>query len=248
MRSIILFVLLLTLGCSTKKNIIYLNDDTDYNLNFDYVDHIIQKDDILKITVSNNAMLNEIKIYDEKVNQVSSKDILKLYSYTVNNEGYIDYPTIGKIKLSGLTIYDAQDLIYKLLLEKGQLTNHSILISLLNFNFTILGEVNKPGYYEHVGNNLSIMECIGLAGDLTINGRRDNIKLLRKFKNETKIYNIDMTSNKTINSDLFQIKSRDVIIVNPNSSRIKNAGIIGNSGTLLSLLSFILSSIIVISN
>ena len=87
-----------------------------------------------------------------------------------------------------------------------------------------------------------------MAGDLTINGDRKEIKILRDFDSKTKIFNIDITNANFIKNSGFQIISGDIIIVNPNSNRVKNAGIIGNSGTLLSLLSFILSSIIVISN
>ena len=119
---------------------------------------------------------------------------------------------------------------------------------MLNSYFTILGEVNNPGRYEYVKNNMNILEAIGIAGDLTINGKRVDIKVLRDDGNKKSISSIDLTKSSFLENDNFQIFSGDIIIVNPNSTRIKNAGIIGNSGTLLSLLSFILSSIIVISN
>ena len=96
-------------------------------------------------------------------------------------------------------------------------------------------------------NNMNILESIGIAGDLTINGKRNDIKIMRNSNGKTKISTIDLTSTNFIDSDFFQFHPGVVIFVNQNTSRIKNAGIIGNSGTLLSLLSFILSSIIVIS-
>ena len=83
---------------------------------------------------------------------------------------------------------------------------------------------------------------------MTINGDRKEIKILRNIQSETKVFSIDVTKSNFFQEEAFQIISGDIIIVNPNSNRIKNAGVIGNSGTLLSLLSFILSSIIVISN
>ena len=96
---------------------------------------------------------------------------------------------------------------------------------------------------------MDILQAIGIAGDLTINGKRDDIKVLRRMPdNNIKVSSIDITNSNFIRSESFQIFSGDVIVINPNNSRVKNAGIIGNSGTLLSLLSFILSSIIVISN
>ena len=95
---------------------------------------------------------------------------------------------------------------------------------------------------------MNILEALGMAGDLTITGNRKNIKLIREIDGNKFIYGFDLTDSNILNSQNYQILSRDIIIVNPNSTRIKNAGIIGNSGTLLSLLSFILSSIIVINN
>ena len=83
---------------------------------------------------------------------------------------------------------------------------------------------------------------------LNINDERDNIKIMRRNDSNYEISNVDLTKSNFINSDYFQIMPGDIIIVNPNSSRVKNAGVIGNAGNLLSLLSFLLSSIILISS
>ena len=108
--------------------------------------------------------------------------------------------------------------------------------------------MNKPGKYEFLKNNLHILEAIGMAGDLTINGVRNDIKVITNSGGpDYKTYSVDLTSKNAINNN-FQIFSGDIIIVNPNSSKVKSAGVIGNTGNLLSLLSFILTSIIVISN
>jgi len=108
--------------------------------------------------------------------------------------------------------------------------------------------VVKPGRYDYLKNNLNLLEAIGMAGDLTITGNRNDIKLIRRINGEEIISSVDLRSNILLNDKNFQILSGDIIIVNPNSTRVKNAGIIGNSGTLLSLLSFILSTIIVTNN
>ena len=97
-------------------------------------------------------------------------------------------------------------------------------------------------------NNLNVLEAIGLAGDLTINGKRKDIKIIRSVNGVNQLYNLDLTDTDFLTKKYFQIVSGDIIIVNPNSTRVKNAGIIGNSGTLLSLLSFLLSTVIVIGN
>ena len=86
-----------------------------------------------------------------------------------------------------------------------------------------------------------------MAGDLTINGLRDDIKIIREINGKKNISSVDLTKSDFLVSENYQIISGDIILVNPNSTRVKNAGLIGNSGTLLSLLSFLLSSIIVIT-
>ena len=118
----------------------------------------------------------------------------------------------------------------------------------INSYFTILGEVNRPGRYDFIKNNMDIIQAIAMAGDLTINGQRKNIKIIRNYGDKKSVSTIDLTKSDFFTSTNFQIFSGDIIIVDPNSTRVKNAGIIGNSGTLLSLLSFLLSSFIVMNN
>ena len=106
----------------------------------------------------------------------------------------------------------------------------------------------RPGRYNFDDNNMDIFQALGMAGDLTINGKRDDIKIIREVDNDIEVISLNLTNSEFIINNNFQIFSGDVIIVNPNNTRVKNAGIIGNSGTLISLLSFLLSSIIVIQN
>ena len=87
-----------------------------------------------------------------------------------------------------------------------------------------------------------------MAGDLTINAVRNDVKIIRTLNKEKAVNSIDLTSSELLGSEFFQVKPGDIIIVNPNTARIKNAGVIGNASNLLTLLSFILSSIILITN
>lgn len=188
--------------------------------------------------------LNE-PIKTGNINQ--NRETLILKGYNVDIDGYIEYPEIGKIKVSGLTPNQAGSLISEKLTFFEILTDAYVNVRILNSNFTILGEVTKPGKYYFDEPNLNILQAIGMAGDLTINGVREDIKLIRNVKDKQIVFDIDFTTSDFIVSDSFQILSGDIIIVNPNTNRVKNAGIIGNSGTLLSLLSFLLSSIIIIN-
>ena len=166
----------------------------------------------------------------------------------MDNEGSIYFPSVGNIVVFGKTTSEVESIIYDELLNLGQLKNHSVKVRIINSKITILGEVNRPGTYDFFENNLNINEALGMAGGLTITSERSNLQLIRENSNgEINVGNIDLTNNY-LSSEFYQLKSGDVLIVSPNTTKIKSAGIIGNSGTLISLLSFILTSIILITN
>ena len=251
-QRIYLFVIvtILLFSCSTKKNILYLQDTNDsqtYSVN--YEQYIIDVDDILKIVVSADNPETAIP-YNPKVmnNFNESKESLLYNGYQVNSEGFIVFPTLGKIMAKGKTISELREYIFNSIVNNNVLVNPNVDVKHLNSSFTILGDVSKPGRYEFLKNNLNILEAIGMAGDLNITGNRDNVKIIRETNNNKTVSSIDLTTTDFMTSDNFQIFPGDIIIVNPNTTKVKNAGIIGNSGTLLSLLSFILTSIIVINN
>ena len=250
---IILLLIICISSCSTKKSILYMQDAVtefeEINITKNQ-SHYIAAGDILKISVLSENPENLISVSQNPNYSVTNiaRESYFFEGYKVDIDGFIDYPQLGRIKIVGKSINQAKELISSKLSEKQILINPTVDIKVVNWNVTVLGEVNKPGKYFFDTPNFNLIQAIGLAGDLTINGERSNVRLLRINNSNSKIYNVDLTSKEFISSELFFIKSGDVIIVNPNTNRVKNAGIIGNSGTLLSLLSFLLSSIIIIGN
>ena len=247
----LLFAFLIFGSCSSKKNILYIqNSDNSESYVNEYSEYRLKSDDVLKIDVSvevpESAMLLNKNV--NSVNNNPTKESLIFSGYIIDSDGYINYPSLGKIHAKGKTLNKLSDHISELLISNEILKNPVIDVKLLNASFTILGEVNNPGKYDFIKNNMNVLEAIGMAGDLSITGDRKDIKVIRDDHGVKNIYSIDLTQTNFIDNNNYQIFSGDVIIVNPNITKIKNAGIIGNSGTLLSLLSFILSSIIVISN
>lgn len=249
---ILLTIIILTsiTSCSSKKQILYLNQDNDnQTYDYNYVQYKIKPDDILKIDI--NSDIPEIASSfnpNGSAANFSDKNSMLYNGYQVDYKGSINIPLIGQISVEGLNVSEIRDMLFKKIKSEGILINPSVDVKVINLNFTILGEVNKPGRYDYLKNNLNILEAIGIAGDLTITGKRNDIKVIRDVKGKKSIYSIDVSKKEFLSSDIFQIKSGDIIIVNPNTTRIKTAGIIGNSGTLLSLLSFLLTSIIIIRN
>lgn len=246
-RYILFGLIILSISCSSKKNIIYLNGvDSSENYPSIYTEYKLKVDDILKIQI-NAESAETVTVFNNSLGyQNSNKDAILLNGYQVNSDGKINFPVLGELHVEDLTVKELTKNMIERLKNLEQLINPIIDIKLINAHFTILGEVVNPGKYDYLENNISILEAIGIAGDLTITGVRRDIKVIREIKNKTKVFSIDLTKSDFLNNN-FQIFSGDIIIVNPNSTRIKNAGIIGNSGTLLSLLSFLLSSIIVLN-
>ncbi len=245
----LLLIFIVISSCSSKKEIIYLQSNKDNIFTTQFSEHIIKSGDVLdiKILTSNPETLISVN-QNVQINNVQNRESLIFSGYIVNNEGYIDYSDIGKVNLKGLTLDQAKSLISEKLTNLKILIEPVIDIKILNKNFTILGEVNMPGKYYFDEPNYNVFQAIGQAGDLTINGLRKDIKIIRGEDGKKFINSIDLTKTDFISGSSFQIFSGDIIIVNPNLNRVKNAGIIGNSGTLLSLLSFLLSLAILNNN
>ena len=144
------------------------------------------------------------------------------------------------------TSQDLEKYIKNLLVSGGHLINPSVTVRLLNSKVTILGEVRKPGTYTFTEKNISLLQALGLAGDLTIDGNRKNIIVLRESNGQRTTTNIDLTSVSWLSSLYQNIQPNDVIIVNPNSKKVTSAGLIGNISTVLSIASILLSTIILI--
>ena len=242
--------MLLVCSCSTKKDVLLLQDaksSTDYNFNF--TDVRIQPNDILRVNISSKSI--DIASLYSSIQQTSSTGNILGYmieGFLVNSNGFIDIPALPPILVKELTIEEVTQKIKRLLAEEEVLKDATVDVKILNSYFTVLGEVNMPGRYSFLENNLNIFQALGMAGDLTINGLRDNIKIISNNNGKMNVSSVDLTSSKLLDSKSFQIFPGDIIIVNANSARVKNAGIVGNFGNLLSAMSFILSSLILITN
>jgi len=251
MRVKILVILLLIIvsSCASKKDILYLQD-ADYNGNtpIDYQEVTIQPNDILKITVE--SLIPEAVIpYNRVVSgaSINSIELIRLEGYLVSNEGNISFPVLGEISVSNLTIQEVGAKIEDLLIEGGHLKNPSINVRLLNAKITVLGEVNKPGTYTFTEQNITLLQALGYAGDLTINGKRNDIIITRDVNGVRKISHIDLTSTDFMNSEYYYIKPNDNIIVNPNDPKVKESGFIANIGTVLTIASLALSITILLT-
>ncbi|TXE18854.1 polysaccharide export protein [Psychroserpens burtonensis] len=249
-KFLLVVLLFVVSSCASKKDILYLQDaksaDTSEII---YQSATIQPNDILKVYIETlipqaSAPYNRSLFGDIPVNNIQ---LLQLEGYLVSNKGYINFPILGEIQVSNLTTLEIEEKIKGILEDGGHLNNPTIDVRLINAKITVLGEVNAPGTYNFTEQNITILQALGYAGDLTINGKRDDIIMTRDVDGIRKITHIDLTSVEFMNSQYYYVKPNDVIIVNQNNPRVKNAGFVTNIGTVLTIASLVLSSIILLS-
>lgn len=245
-RSILLTIVTLALfSCASKKDVVYFQDALDYEtiISDNNSSYKFKVDDVVSIHVSTlnpeaSMPFNLFRGGEEGGIRPEQVD------YIVDEEGNIDFPVLGSVKIDGL----APDEVKSLLKEKLQdyLKNPIINIRLKNFTVTILGEVNRPGTYPVNGEQITIFEALGLAGDLTIKGIRKNIKVIRDF-NGTKVYNtIDLTSKTALDSPVYYLTQNDVIYVEPNKSAVTASALDNRATIAISIASVLITSSVLI--
>jgi len=246
----ILFAVLLQ-SCASKKDILYFQDAANYpSVPVAYGGAMIQANDILSITVS--ALVPETAIpYNVQTvgngQAVANIEILKLQGYLVSPKGSIVFPVLGTISVIKQSISELEDHLKTLLEQGGHLVKPTVSIRLLNAKVTVLGEVQKPGTYTYAEQYLSLPQALGYAGDLTINGKRNDILLIREVDGVRTMTQLDLTTANWLTDPKYIIRQNDVLVVNPNNTKIKSAGFVSNPLSFLTIASFIMSSIILLT-
>ena len=243
---LILFFVMLQ-SCVSKKEMLYLQDVETYNnTEVTHNNHTIQVDDILKISVG--TLMPEASLPYNNVTASSvvanNIEIMKLDGYLVSQNSTINFPVLGELSVKEKTTQDLENDIKKLLVDGGYLINPNVTVRLLNAKVTILGEVQRPGTYSFTENNISLLQALGLAGDLTINGSRENVMVLRYLDGLQTTTRINLTSANFLSGPYQMVKPNDVIVVNPNSAKLKTAGYVGNISAILGITSIILTTIL----
>ena len=237
-------------SCVSKKQMLYLQDLESFNnLELKHNNHTLQVDDILKISVG--ALMPEAAIpYNSSTGGnvvANSLDIMKLDGYLVSKNYTINFPVLGELSVKEKTTKDLENDIKNLLVDGGYLINPNVTVRLLNAKVTILGEVQQPGTFFFTENNISLLQALGLAGDLTINGSREDLVVLRRLDGLQTTERINLTSANFLSGPYQMVKPNDVIVVNPNSAKVSSAGYVGNLSAILGIASIVLSSIILIT-
>jgi polysaccharide export outer membrane protein len=247
--SLILLGLALIFGsCANTRKVTYFNTlgegvipSTVMNL-----EPVIQKSDILSISVSSpnpeaTAIYNTPNTMQVGTNMTSGAgNIAPAAGYLVNQDGNIEFPGLGNILVAGMTKQRAKEVITKLLLDNKLLVDPIVTIRYLNYRVTVLGEVARPSVLTVPNEKISLLEALGLAGDLTIFARRDNVLLVREEKGSKLIKRINLNDTELFSSPYYYLKSNDIIYVEPNNAKVASASRTQQLlPTILSGLSFI---------
>jgi polysaccharide export outer membrane protein len=237
--------LLFLASCASREDVVYFQDVGNFETATNTPTTItkFKVDDVVSINVSS---LNPEA--SAPFNIVSSGDGLRAepMDYLVDQDGMIDFPVIGKLKIEGLSPDELRIMLRERLSE--YLKDPIINIRLRNFSVTVLGAVTRPGTYTNTttGEQLTILEGLGLAGDMTIRGRRDNVLVIREFKG-TKVYTrIDLTSKDIVESPVYYLTQNDVVYVEPNKQGINETSIGASTALTFSIISLLITSTLLI--
>lgn len=238
-------VLMISMGsCVSKKEMVYLQDadGIDAIEAIVKVEPKIQQNDILSINVS--AMDAEAALPFNLFEAGNATSVPKPITYLVNSDGEINFPVLGKIKVEGFTTKEITSHLAETLAV--YIKNPIVNIRLTNFKVTVLGEVKSPGTYPVPNERISILEAIGLAGDLTIQGKRKTVVLIREQNGKRTFIDIDLTSREILNSPYFYLAQNDVLIVEPNKSKVNSSAVGANTGIILTSISFLISIVAIL--
>ncbi len=249
---VLMLVLLCMSSCASKKEMYYFQgDETSINEIYKYTP-TLRPDDLLVITVSaldveSTLPFNQQNPYN--VNTTTSESVTstnpRLRTYLIDENGEIDFPVLGKVKLEGLTRSEAMDFLREKL--KRYIKDPSVNIHISNFRITILGEVNRPGTYTLANEKITLLEALGLAGDLTIYGKRQDIVVIREAEGNKTFTHVDLRSNQIFSSPVYYLSQNDVIYVHPNGARRNSSNYSATNSVFISIAGIVISVISVLT-
>lgn len=209
-----------------------LNDTTLAAVKLDF-EPVIQKNDMLQINVSalnpaEAAMYNLPNTYSAgqvpgaggMAQTVTAGAANPAAGFLVNQEGYIQYPVLGRIKAAGLSKKALTDTIQNQLTNRKLLVDPVVSIRFLNYRVTVLGEVTRPAVVNVSSEKISVLEALGMAGDITIYGKKDNVLLIREENGVRTTRRLNLNDAASLNSPYFYLKPNDIVYVEPSKSKV----------------------------
>jgi polysaccharide export outer membrane protein len=232
-------------SCGSSRKTVYFSDQQDAILKSANVPvkNVIQPNDLLSIAVTSlNPAATEL--FNKPNNSyVSSSSVnganLQSPGYLVNEDGNVQFPVIGEMKVTGMTTNELRVKLTRELVDRKLLVDPIVIVRQLNFKVSILGEVSRPTVVNVPSEKISLLEALGLAGDITIYGKKENVMVIREEDGVKKIKRLNLNNSEIFGSEYYYLKSNDIVYVEANKAKVA-----GSSRTsqllpiLLSALSF----------
>lgn len=219
----------LTSCVSTSESVYFSKTkSSEYKTALENLEPRIQKNDLLHVTITSlNPQATEIfNVYNANNlrSTNASNTIAPVTGYLVDQDGNIQIPLLGNVRAVGLTKKELKNNIERELERRQLLVEPTVDIRYLNYKVSVLGEVARPTVITVPNEKLTLLEALGLAGDLTIYASRNNLLLIREESGSRKLIRIDLTSDELFTSPYYHLKSNDIIYVEPNKTKIASAG------------------------
>lgn len=247
-KTIPLFLIFFLFSCASRKDIVYYQDVDSLasQVESNSYEIKIQPDDLLMIIVSADdpEIALPFNLTTSFISNASRPDLMGQQStqlYLVDSNGFIEFPILGKLKVSGMSRSE----VLKLLRDKISvyIKNPIINLRIMNFKVSVQGEVTLPGTYNVSSERITLIEALTMAKDLTIYGKRNTILVIREVEGIKSYNRVDITKSDFINSPFYYLAQNDVVYVEPNKNKINGAAIGPNTGVIISISSLLITLI-----
>jgi polysaccharide export outer membrane protein len=251
--SVILGMLMLLTGCLNQRVVYFNSDETsEVQVNRSYTP-VFKPNDFLSIVVTADKLdaaapfnLADSPAIVQPTNSGYTSGAPAKSGYLLDSAGMIRMPVLGEVNLLGLNRAEATKMIEEKL--KVYLSNPIVHIRILNFKVTVLGDVKNPGTFNIPNERITLLEAIGLAGDLNITGNRTNVRVIRNDGKIEKQFIVDLTSQDIFQSEVYYLDQNDVVYVEPNAAARTQSTVWAKTGPFfISISSLIVSTIAVLS-
>ncbi|WP_299819007.1 polysaccharide biosynthesis/export family protein [uncultured Pontibacter sp.] len=222
----ILVLMLIFTSCVHTREAVYFDGvkNAEFTGDIGNLEPVIQENDLLSITVSSlNPEASQLfNVSNVAISQMStiSGSMVQASGYLVDQDGFIQFPFLGNLKAAGMTKKELQKGITTQLVRQKLLLEPIVNIRYLNYKVSVLGEVARPSVLTIPNEKVTLLEALGLAGDLTIYAKRDNVLLIREENGKKKLMRIDLTSDEIFSSPNYYLRPNDIIYVEPNKSKV----------------------------
>lgn len=227
------FAAILMVGCARHRELSYFHDaprDSASPIENSY-QGAVHKGDRLHIYVSAQDAESTIPFNQETNRLMVAAGLTDAASapasalgYLVDNQGDIAFPVLGRLHVEGLTLDSLSGLVSSLLHQQHLVLNPEVTVRLLNFRVAVIGEVVRPDWVQVKGNRLTILEALAMAGDMTLYGQRQNVRVIREVNGQTIVGQVDMTSADLFDSPYYYLQQNDVVFVEPNRKKRREYG------------------------